>query len=198
MCDTFSSDDNKFFTNGFTGSIPDDIVSNDNEDVDFYSYDMSDSTLTKQTFVCHCEGTPKLTTSKTPSKSWHTNCKWYVNLFRPIKNNPASLVFVITFFNEHSGHNLDISACQFKASKAFTKPMLKDIEWMTTYGYLKLLAIKRMLKVKYNKKVYNQDLYKVIYKYRYDNNVHGNDVLRGFKCLEKCKDNDPRWIIYKD
>ncbi|GES93829.1 hypothetical protein GLOIN_2v1766627 [Rhizophagus clarus] len=125
------------------------------------------------------------------SKSYHTNCKWHVNLSKPIKNNPDSLVFVTILFNEHSSHNLNISAYQFKASKVFIKPMLKDIKWMTTYGHLKLLVIKHILKAKYNKKVYNQDLYKVIYKYQYDNNVHGNDVLRVFEYLEKCKDDDP-------
>lgn len=55
--------------------------------------------------------------------------------------------------------------------------MLKDIEWMSIHDYLKSLAIKRMLKAKYNRKVYNQDLYKVIYKYHHNNNTYGNDVL---------------------
>ncbi|EXX78799.1 hypothetical protein RirG_011780 [Rhizophagus irregularis DAOM 197198w] len=95
----------------------------------------------------------------------------------PIKNNPNFLIFVTTLLNEHSGHNLDVSACHFEAFKAFTKPMLKDIEWMSIHDYLKSLAIKRMLKAKYNRKVYNQDLYKVIYKYHHNNNTYGNDVL---------------------
>uniref|UniRef100_U9T110 Uncharacterized protein n=1 Tax=Rhizophagus irregularis (strain DAOM 181602 / DAOM 197198 / MUCL 43194) TaxID=747089 RepID=U9T110_RHIID len=54
-------------------------------------------------------------------------------------------------------------------NKAFTKPMLDDIEWMCIYGHLKPLSIKRMLKAKYNRKIYNQDLYKVIYKHRKNN-----------------------------
>jgi len=145
----------------------------------------------------HCEGVPNVKSNK-QTKSCRTNCKWHVNLSRPIKNNHDSLIFVTTLFNEYFGHNLDVSACYFKASKAFTKLMLKDIEWMSVHGHLKLLAIKRMLKAKYNRKVYNQDLYKVIYKYRHNDNVHGNDVSQVFEYLDKCKDDDPRWIIYKD
>ena len=103
--------------------------------------------------------------SNKSSKSHRTNCKWHVNLFRPIKNNPNDMIFITTLFNEHFGHDLDTSVYHFKASKAFTKPMLNDIEWMYVSGHLKPLAIKRMLKAKYNRKVYNQDLYKVIYKH---------------------------------
>ncbi|PKC02392.1 hypothetical protein RhiirA5_425299 [Rhizophagus irregularis] len=73
--------------------------------------------------------------SKKPSKSCHTNCKWSVNLSRPIKNNPGPLIFVTTFFNEHSSHNLDVFAYNFKESKAFMKSMLKDIEWMSIYTW---------------------------------------------------------------
>ena len=83
----------------------------------------------KQTILCYCEGICHNKSNK-PSKSHRTNCKWHVNLSRPIKNNPDEKIFVTTLFNEHAGHNLDVSACQFKASKAFTKPMLRDIEWM--------------------------------------------------------------------
>ncbi|CAB5379631.1 unnamed protein product [Rhizophagus irregularis] len=73
---------------------------------------------------------------------------------------------------EYCGHNLNITACHFETSKAFTKPMLKDIEWMYVSGHLKPLAIKcTMLKVKYNRKVYNQDFYKVIYKHQCSNDI---------------------------
>ena len=65
------------------------------------------------------------------------------------------MIFVTTFFNEHFGHTLDPAASQFEISKAFTKPMLNDIKWMCIHGHLKPLAIKRMLKAKYNRKVYN-------------------------------------------
>ncbi|CAI2190841.1 2620_t:CDS:1, partial [Funneliformis geosporum] len=50
-----------------------------------------------------------------------------------------------------------------------------------------------MLKAKYNKKVYNQDLYKVIYKYNCDNSQLGNDVSWLFVHLEKAKEKDFRW-----
>ena len=63
------------------------------------------------------------------------------------------MIFITTLYNEHFGHNLDPSACHFEASKAFTKPMLNDIEWMYVHGYFKPLAIKRMLKAKYSRKV---------------------------------------------
>ncbi|CAB5366575.1 unnamed protein product [Rhizophagus irregularis] len=169
--ESFSSDNVEFFPTDFPENITKDSDSSNGEDNNFYSYDISSSTLTLD---------------------------WHVNLSRPIKNNPNSLIFVITLLNEHSGHNLDVSVYHFEASKTFTKPMLKYIEWMSIHGYLKSLAIKRMLKAKYNQKVYNQDLYKVIYKYHHNNNTHGNDGLQVFECLEKCKDDDPYWIIYKD
>jgi hypothetical protein len=108
------------------------------------------------------------------------------------------MIFITTIFNEHFGHNLDPSACHFEVSKAFTKPMLKDIEWMFVQGHLKPLAIKRMLKAKYNRKVYNQDLYRVIYKYHRGNDTQSNDVSQVFEYLEKRKNDDPRWVIYKD
>ncbi|CAB5191174.1 unnamed protein product [Rhizophagus irregularis] len=86
-----------------------------------------------------------------------------------------------------------------KQTIAFTKPMLDDIEWMCIYGHLKPLSIKRMLKAKYNRKIYNQDLYKVIYKHRKNNPQLGNnDVSQLFVYLETLKEKDPRWIIYKD
>ena len=57
---------------------------------------------------------------------------------------------------------------------------------------------KQMVKAKYNRKVCNQDLYKVIYKYHRANPKLGNDVSRLFEHLEKLKEEDSRWIIYKD
>ncbi|CAB4405174.1 unnamed protein product [Rhizophagus irregularis] len=62
-----------------------------------------------------------------------------------------------------------------KQTIAFTKPMLDDIEWMCIHGHLKPLSIKRMLKAKYNRKIYNQDLYKVIYKHQKNNPQLGNN-----------------------
>src|ERR1041385_5224050 len=115
----------------------------------------------KQAIVCRCEGVYNNTSKKNkhkPSKTHRTNCKWHVNLSRPIKNNPNSMIFITTIFNEHFGHGLDPLIYQFEANKVFTKPMLEDINWMYIHGRLKPLAIKRMLKAKYNKKVYNQDL----------------------------------------
>src|SRR3989337_1483103 len=126
----------------------------------------------KQTIVCKCEGIYNNKSKKDKSKSsksHRTNCKWHVNLSQPIKNNPNSMIFITTLFNEHFGHDLDPLARQFEKEKVFTKPMLDDIQWMYVHGHLKPLAIKRMLKAKYNRKVYNQDLYKVIYKYRRTN-----------------------------
>lgn len=55
---------------------------------------------------------------------------------------------------------------------------------------LKPLEIKCMLKAKYNRKVYNQDLYKVIYKYRNTKDQLGNDVSQLLVHLQ--------WIIFKD
>ncbi|CAB5360545.1 unnamed protein product [Rhizophagus irregularis] len=105
------------------------------------------------------------------------------------------MIFITTIVDEHSGHSLDPCACRFEADKVFTKPMLDDIEWMYVHGHLKPLAIKRMLKAKYKRKVYNKDLYKIIYKYyKYHRNIDqlGNDVSQLFEYLEKCKDDDLR------
>ena len=55
-----------------------------------------------------------------------------------------------------------------------------------------------MLKAKYNWKVYNQDFYKVIYKYCQVKSQLGNDVSWLFVHLEKLKEEDNRWMIYKD
>ena len=114
----------------------------------------ANSKLRKLTFVCRCEGVSNTSKSSKPSKSHRTNCKWHVNLSRPIRDNPDNKIFITTLFNEHFGHDLDISACHFEASKSFTKPMLKDIEWMHVHGHLKPLAIKCMLKAKYNRRIY--------------------------------------------
>ncbi|CAB4402722.1 unnamed protein product [Rhizophagus irregularis] len=159
-----------------------------------------ESKLRKQTIVCFCEGVYNNQSKKTnkPSKTHRTNCKWHVNLSRPTKNNQNSMIFITTIVDEHSGHSLDPCARRFEADKAFTKPMLDDIEWMYVHGHLKPLAIKRMLKAKYKRKVYNKDLYKIIYKYHRNIDQLGNDVSQLFEYLEKCKEDDPRWIIYKD
>ena len=55
-----------------------------------------------------------------------------------------------------------------------------------------------MLKAKYHKKVYNQDLYKVIYKFHHSKDELINDVVMLFEQLEKEREKDPCWIIYKD
>ncbi|CAI2202112.1 13520_t:CDS:1, partial [Funneliformis geosporum] len=44
--ESFSSDDDKFFTTDFPESIPEDSDSSDGEDDSLYSYDISSSTLT--------------------------------------------------------------------------------------------------------------------------------------------------------
>ncbi|CAB4422737.1 unnamed protein product [Rhizophagus irregularis] len=156
----------------------------------------------KQTIVCNCEGIYNNEAKKNknkPSKTHRTNCNWHINLSRPIKNNPNKTIYVTTLLNEHFGHNLDPFLTRFEMNKAFTKPMLDDIEWMCIHGHLKPLSIKRMLKAKYNRKIYNQDLYKVIYKHRKNNPQLGNnDVSQLFVYLETLKEKDPRWIIYKD
>ncbi|CAI2181465.1 7397_t:CDS:2 [Funneliformis geosporum] len=64
---------------------------------------------------------------------------------------------------------------------------------MYIHGHLNPLSIKQMLKAKYNKKVYNQDFYKVIYKYNCDDSQLGNDVSQLFVHLEKAKEKDSRW-----
>ncbi|CAB4438505.1 unnamed protein product [Rhizophagus irregularis] len=69
---------------------------------------------------------------------------------------------------------------------------------MSLYGRLKLLEIKRMLKAKYNQKVYNKDLYKVIYKHHKTKAQESNDMSRLLVYLENCKENDSQWIIFKD
>jgi hypothetical protein len=101
--------------------------------------------LRKQTLLCYCEGeyvNKSRKPSTKPSKSQRTNCKWHLNLSCPVKDNPIKKIFVTTLFNEHFGHSLDPAMCQFKMDKAFTKPMLDDIEWMCLYGRLKPLSIK--------------------------------------------------------
>ncbi|CAB4437205.1 unnamed protein product [Rhizophagus irregularis] len=159
-----------------------------------------ESKLRKQTIVYFCEGVYNNQSKKTnkPLKTHRTNCKWHVNLSRPTKNNQNSMIFITTIVDEYSGHSLDPCARRFEADKAFTKPMLDDIEWMYVHGHLKPLAIKRMLKAKYKRKVYNKDLYKIIYKYHRNIDQLGNNVSQLFEYLEKCKEDDPRWIIYKD
>ncbi|CAI2166023.1 14326_t:CDS:2 [Funneliformis geosporum] len=72
-------------------------------------------------------------------------------------------------FNKHYEHSLDPTMCQFEIDKALTKPMLDDIE-----------------------KVYNKDLYKVIYKYHRANSQLENDMSRLFEYLEKLKEEDFR------
>ncbi|CAB5336267.1 unnamed protein product [Rhizophagus irregularis] len=156
----------------------------------------------KQTIVCNCESIYNNEAKKNknkPSKTHRTNCNWHINLSRPIKNNPNKTIYITTLLNEHFGHNLDPFLTRFEMNKAFTKPMLDDIEWMCIHGHLKPLSIKRMLKAKYNRKIYNQDLYKVIYKHQKNNPQLGNnDVSQLFVYLETLKEKDPHWIIYKD
>ncbi|CAB4436243.1 unnamed protein product [Rhizophagus irregularis] len=155
----------------------------------------------KQTIVCNCEGIYNNEAKKNknkPSKTHRTNCNWHINLSRPIKNNSNKTIYVTTLLNEHFGHNLDPFLTRFEMNKAFTKPMLDDIEWMCIHGHLKPLSIKRMLKAKYNRKIYNQDLYKVIYKYRKNNPQLGNnDVFQLFMYLETLKEKDPHWLKSK-
>ncbi|PKC06690.1 hypothetical protein RhiirA5_419201 [Rhizophagus irregularis] len=160
--ESISSDNSNdaIFSNDFIKSILDDSDSSENED----NYDMNVSPLMLE------EGLKKYNLGK-------ENRQLYVIVKKFIITNQINHQNQIEQI--HFGHNLNITACHFETSKAFTKPMLKDIEWMYVSGHLKPLAIKcTMLKAKYNRKVYNQNFYKVIYKHQ-------------------CKD-DPRWIIYKD
>ncbi|PKY28328.1 hypothetical protein RhiirB3_444434 [Rhizophagus irregularis] len=70
----------------------------------------------------------------------------------PIKNNLNDMIFITTLFNEHFGHNLDTSASHFEASKAFTKPMLNDIECINQRLYYVSRSIKfRTIQIKPNR-----------------------------------------------
>ncbi|RGB36965.1 hypothetical protein C1646_695954, partial [Rhizophagus diaphanus] len=162
-----SSNDEIFdeaFDNDFIENISNDSDSDDednggssNETLKLEGFDICkgrsekiESKLRKQTIVCFCEGVYNNQSKKTnkPSKTHRINCKWHINLSQLTKNNQNSMIFT-TIVGEHSGYSLD--------------PCAHDIEWMYSHGHLKLLAIKRMLKAKYKRKVYNKDLYKIIY-----------------------------------
>ncbi|GBC38883.2 protein FAR1-RELATED SEQUENCE 5-like [Rhizophagus irregularis DAOM 181602=DAOM 197198] len=148
MSDTesISSDnsDNELFTEEFLKNISKDSNSSNNENNENYfnntSYNTElNSTLRSWTRLCYYEEIVyKNDTKKNkakPSKTHRSGCKWHVNLFQPIKNNPNGIISVTTLFNEHFGYVLDPLVCRFNADKAFTKSMLKDIEWIVIYKY---------------------------------------------------------------
>ncbi|CAB5372221.1 unnamed protein product [Rhizophagus irregularis] len=126
--ESISSDgsNDAIFQNDFIESIPDDSDSSESFFVRKGRPEKVQSRRRKQTIVCRCEGVYNQINHQ---KSHRTNYKWHVNLSWPIKNNLNDMIFITTLFNEHFGHNLDTSASYFEASKAFTKPMLNDIEW---------------------------------------------------------------------
>ncbi|PKK69900.1 hypothetical protein RhiirC2_780412 [Rhizophagus irregularis] len=143
--ESISSDgsNDAIFQNDFIESIPDDSDSSESENDAAFKHiklwahqqgffvrkgrpEKVQSRRRKQTIVCRCEGVYNQINHQ---KSHRTNYKWHVNLSWPIKNNLNDMIFITTLFNEHFGHNLDTSASYFEASKAFTKPMLNDIEW---------------------------------------------------------------------
>ncbi|PKC00155.1 hypothetical protein RhiirA5_505346 [Rhizophagus irregularis] len=143
MSDTesISSDnsDNELFTEEFLKNISKDSNSSNNENNENYfnntSYNTElNSTLRSWTRLCYYEEIVyKNDTKKNkakPSKTHRSGCKWHVNLFQPIKNNPNGIISVTTLFNEHFEYVLDPLVCRFNADKAFTKSMLKDIEWI--------------------------------------------------------------------
>ncbi|CAB4421673.1 unnamed protein product [Rhizophagus irregularis] len=196
MSDTesMSSDnsDNELFTEEFLENIPEDSDSSDNENNESYFNNTSYNTELNSTLRLEV-GLTFLTWKAAFEyiKKWAHEQGFYVRKERSEKiESKRRKQIILCYCEGHFGHVLDPLACRFDADKAFTKPMLEDIEWMCLYGRLKPLEIKRMLKAKYNRKVYNQDLYKVIYKYRNTKDQLGNDVLRLLVHLEKCKDDD--------
>ncbi|PKK76962.1 hypothetical protein RhiirC2_771903 [Rhizophagus irregularis] len=170
MSDTesMSSDnsDNELFTEEFLENIPEDSDSSDNKNNESYFNNTSYNTELNSTLRLEV-GLTFLTWKAAFEyiKKWAHEQGFY---------GYTRMIQRIIKLNHQKHIDLaanDLLACRFDADKAFTKPMLEDIEWMCLYGQLKPLEIKHQL---------------------------GNDVSRLLVHLEKCKDYDCRWIIFKD
>ncbi|CAB5314591.1 unnamed protein product [Rhizophagus irregularis] len=145
MSDTesMSSDnsDNELFTEEFLENIPEDSDSSDNKNNESYFNNTSYNTELNSTLRLEV-GLTFLTWKAAFEyiKKWAHEQGFYVRKGRSEKIESKRRKQTILCYY--------LLACRFDADKAFTKPMLEDIEWMCLYGQLKPLEIKRMLKAK--------------------------------------------------
>ncbi|CAG8795446.1 25314_t:CDS:1, partial [Gigaspora rosea] len=137
--------------------------------------------MRKRTIYCYHFGKYQPANPEKPGKTIRKGYQWHINLPRPLKQNPNSLVYVITFLNEHN-HDMCPKALQFEKLKAFTKEMQDDIEFYLKQCHFGATIIRQILKKKYTLyPVYSKDLYTEIQKHRSSTRFNEGDAARSIK-----------------
>ncbi|CAG8725123.1 23706_t:CDS:2 [Cetraspora pellucida] len=77
---------------------------------------------------CQNLGSYQQVNPEKPERMIRQGCKWHINLSRPSKNNPNSLIFVTMFVNKHN-HEMYSEVLQFEKLRTFTNEIKKDIEF---------------------------------------------------------------------
>src|ERR1700740_1355056 len=126
----------------------------------------TDKVMRKRTIYCRHSGQYKAKNPENPGTSVRQSCQWHINLSRPLKQNPNSLVYITTLVDEHN-HELSVEALQFEKLKAFTKEMQDDIAFYVKKCNFGATMIKRIFNQKYPlHPIFPQDLYAEIKRHK--------------------------------
>ncbi|CAB4416555.1 unnamed protein product [Rhizophagus irregularis] len=132
------------------------------------------------------------------NKSIKIDCKAYINLSRPEKDNGNKYVFVTTIFNKYC-HKLNCQLVDYENGVKMTEKMLGDIEFLTKQVHLSTIQQRLYLEEKYSGQNIRSDiLHKEIQKHYSLAKDLSNDASKLYEHFIELKENDIKWQIFVD
>ncbi|CAG8768449.1 26572_t:CDS:2, partial [Dentiscutata erythropus] len=139
--------------------------------------------IIKRSYLCRHAGKP----AKSSEVSCRVECLWKVNFWF---KNEKNCIEVTTFNNEHVGHELNPLASYFDPTlRKLPKEIVEEIRFLTTIAKADATMQYRIIREKYNVRIYRPDLYKTIQMFRRDSEP-GEDDAGMFLAEEKFNE---RW-----
>ncbi|CAG8746126.1 5794_t:CDS:2, partial [Cetraspora pellucida] len=102
----------------------------------------------------------------------------------------------MTFNNQHIGHELNLLASQFDPTLCkLPKSIIEEICFLTTVAKADATMQYRIIQEKYNIRIYQPDLYKIIQMFRHNSDPDEDDAGMLLKRLNEKKIEDPCWFV---
>ena len=146
--------------------------------------DKENNQVLKRTYLYQHAGESKAETS------CRVGCPWKLNIWAKKDKNYLE---VTTFKDQHVGHELSPLASQFVPTlRKLSEEILQEIHFLTVVAKVNATVQYRIIREKFKTRIYRQDLYNAINKFRREAMPGEEDAGTLLKRLYDKKDEDPR------
>ena len=139
--------------------------------------------ILKRTYLCRHASESKAATS------CRVGCPWRLNIWAKKDKNYLE---VMIFKDQHIGHELSPLASQFVPTlRKLSEEILQEIHFLTVVAKVNATVQYRIIRKKFKTRIYRQDLYNAIDKFRCEAMPGEKDAGTLLKRLYDKKDEDP-------